>query len=106
MSAGWTETNCRLVSSSQYMKPLLLLAMMGGAAFAQPVSAGLKAGLPLTDFLNEVNGVSSTITNRYLIGPEVELRLPFGLGIEFDALYRHFSYTNVIGSATNAITSI
>jgi hypothetical protein len=31
---------------------------------------------------------------RYLIGPEVEVRLPLGLSVEFDALYRHFSYTN------------
>jgi len=35
----------------------------------------------------------------------VELRLPFGLGVEFDALYRHFDYTNVVGSGVNALTS-
>ncbi|HEY9139858.1 MAG TPA: outer membrane beta-barrel protein [Bryobacteraceae bacterium] len=88
------------------MKPLLLLLLAGGAALAQPFSAGLKAGLPLTDFLNEVQGTSTTNTNHYLVGPEVELRLPFGLGVEFDALYRHFSYTDVLGSAGNAVTSI
>ena len=88
------------------MKPFLLLLLAGGAALAQPFSAGLKAGLPLTDFLNEVQGTSTTTTNRYLFGPEVEVRLPLGLSIEFDALYRHFSYNNVLGSATNAITSI
>jgi hypothetical protein len=88
------------------MKALSILVLMGGAALAQPFSAGLKAGLPLTDFLNEVQGSSTTNTNHYLFGPEVEVRLPFGLGIEFDALYRHFSYTNVIGSAENAVTSI
>jgi len=88
------------------MKPLFLLLLVGGAALAQPFSAGLKAGLPFTNFLNEVQGTSTTNTNHYLFGPEVEVRLPFGLGIEFDALYRHFSYTNVIGSATSAVTSI
>lgn len=88
------------------MKPLFLLLLVGGAALAQPFSAGLKAGLPLTDFLNEVQGTSTTATDHYLFGPEVEVRLPLGLSIEFDVLYRHFSYTNVLGSATNAVTSI
>jgi opacity protein-like surface antigen len=31
-------------------------------------------------------------TNRYLVGPTAELRLPFGLGVEADALYRHYSF--------------
>ncbi len=88
------------------MKPLFLLLLVGGPALAQPFSAGIKAGLPLTDFLNVAQGTSTTDTSRYLFGPEVELRLPLGLSVEFDALYRHFSYTNVLGSATNAITSV
>ena len=31
------------------------------------------------------------------------MRLPFGLGFEFDALYRHFNYTDITGSL-NQIT--
>jgi hypothetical protein len=88
------------------MKPLFLLLLIGGAALAQPFSAGIKAGLPLTDFLSEVQGTSTTTTNRYLFGPEVEVRLPLGLSVEFDAIYRHFSYTNVLGSVGNSVTSI
>ncbi|MGB7758492.1 MAG: outer membrane beta-barrel protein [Bryobacteraceae bacterium] len=88
------------------MKPFLLLLLVGGAALAQPFSAGLKGGLPLTDFLNTVEGSSTTTTNRYLFGPEVEVRLPLGLSVEFDALYRHFSYTNVLGSVIDSITSV
>jgi len=88
------------------MKLLLPLLLIAGTALAQPFSAGLKAGLPLTDFLNEVQGTSTTNTNHYLFGPEVELHLPLGLSVEFDVLYRHFSYTNVLGSAANAVTSI
>ena len=38
------------------------------------------------------NFTASTTTNRYIIGPTAELRLPFGLGVEVDILYRHFSY--------------
>jgi len=87
------------------MKLPLLLFAGAALAFSQPFSAGLKAGIPLTDFVNTVSGVTSTTTNRYLVGPEVELRLPFGFGVEFDVLYRHFDYTNVTASAAGAVTS-
>jgi hypothetical protein len=87
------------------MRPLLLLLFGCGLALAQPFSAGLKVGLPLTDFLNTVNGVASTSTDRYLLGAEAELHLPLGLGIEFDAIYRHFNYTSPASSAINALTS-
>ncbi|HEY7387941.1 MAG TPA: outer membrane beta-barrel protein [Bryobacteraceae bacterium] len=77
----------------------VLLLLLGGAALAgaQPFSVGIKGGLPLTDFFDAVNsgnlGYFSS-TNRYIVGPTAELRLPFGLGIEFDALYRHLHYSN------------
>jgi len=64
--------------------------------WGQPFSAGVKGGVPLTDFLNTVQSQSFSFnpnTNRYIIGPTAELHLPFGLGIEVDALYRHMSYT-------------
>lgn len=87
------------------MKLPLLLLCASTLAFSQPVTAGIKVGLPLTDFLNTVNGTASTTTNRYIVGPMVELRLPAGLGVEFNALYRHFDYTNIVGSTVNAVTS-
>ena len=86
------------------MKPLLLLLLISGAALAQPFSAGLKAGLPLMDFLTDVQNGSTTATSRYLFGPEVEVRLPLGLSVEFDAIYRHFSYTGFSGPG-NGVTS-
>ena len=79
------------------MKSLFLLLLLGAVALAQPVSVGLKAGLPFTDFLSEVQSGSVTKTDHYLFGPEVELRLPAGLSVEFDALYRHFSYVGISG---------
>ncbi len=88
------------------MTKLLLPLLLAASAFAQPFSAGLKVGLPLTDFVNTVNGVTSTKTNRYLIGPTAELHLPWGFGVEVDALYRHFDYRNLAGSASNAVSSV
>lgn len=60
----------------------------------------------MNDFLSTAQSGSfsfSSNTNRYIIGPTAELRLPFGLGVEVDALYRHFSFT---GSGTIAGTGI
>jgi len=88
------------------MKPLLFLLLLGGAALAQPVSFGLKAGVPWTDSLNTVQGDTAAATGRYLFGPEVEVQLPLGLSVECNALYRHFSYTNVEAFAGNTITTI
>jgi opacity protein-like surface antigen len=77
------------------MRALLFLCLAGGAAYAQPFTLGLKAGVPLTDFVDTVQsprfGFNSN-TKRYIIGGTAELRLPFGLGIEFDALYRRLNY--------------
>ncbi|MGP8247178.1 MAG: outer membrane beta-barrel protein [Bryobacteraceae bacterium] len=75
---------------------------------AQPFSAGIKGGLPLTDFVNTVESGAATTSSDYVIGPMVELRLPFSLGVEFDALYRHFNYTtpaSSVGSALSTVTS-
>jgi outer membrane protein W len=87
------------------MKAFLPL-LFAAAAWAQPFSAGIKAGLPLTDFVNTVTGVTSTTTNRYLVGPTAELHLPWGFGVELDALYRHFDYTNIVGSTLGAVGSV
>ncbi len=76
--------------------PFLLFACT--AAYGQLLSYGIKGGLPLTDFIDTVSSPQaqvSSITNRYIVGPEVELHLPFGIGFEADALYRHFSYRSV-----------
>jgi opacity protein-like surface antigen len=79
------------------MKRTLLLIFSSAAVFAQPVSYGVKGGLPLTDFIDTVSGSRATVssvTNRYIVGPTIELRLPFGFGVEADFLYRHFSYNS------------
>ena len=82
------------------MKPLCLLSfslLLPAAAFSQPFSYGVKGGMPLTDFVDAVraqNINASTTTNRYIVGVTGEARLPFGLGVEVDVLYRHFRYSS------------
>ena len=96
----------------------LLLSLAGAAfAFAQPVTFGVRVGEPLTDFVSTVQSQSvggalgqladfRSNTRPYILGPTVELRLPAGLGIELDALYRRLNYsgTDVTSGVTTTTT--
>jgi hypothetical protein len=82
----------------------ILFATDTPSAFSQPLTFGVKGGVPLTHLLSanqspiEAGRYNATsYTNRYLVGPALELRLPANFSIEFDALFRHFSYQSTIG---------
>ncbi len=75
------------------MKFFVALALLGLPLAAQPVSFGVKLGTPLRDAFEDTGGKFSFSrgTGRYIIGPTIEIRLPFtGLGVEADALYRRY----------------
>jgi hypothetical protein len=77
------------------MRKLLLFALGSIYAGAQPFTFGVKLGVPANDFLNTVQSSNfdfHSYTNRYIVGATGELRLPFGLGVEVDALYRHYNF--------------
>jgi len=87
------------------MRPVLLFLLGSISVFAQPFSAGIKAGVPLNDFLSAAgNGTFdyTAPTQRYVVGGMAEVRLPLGLGVEFDALYRKlgFNGSGILGSDT------
>jgi opacity protein-like surface antigen len=92
-------------------KTLWLSLLLASAGVAGPLSVGIRGGIPLTDFFDNVNNgnfVLTSTTNRYIIGPTVELRLPAGFGLEFDALYRHLNYNasfNAVDVFTNNRTT-
>jgi opacity protein-like surface antigen len=89
------------------MRPLFLLLFGAVSAWAQLFSYGVKAGVPLAEFLNAAKSQQfafNSTTNRYIVGPTAELHLPFGLGVEFDILYRHFDY-NGSGTLAGIVTS-
>ena len=79
------------------MRSLSLFLLAAVSACSQPFSAGVKLGVPLTDFITTVQNVSSSVPNRFIGGVTAELRLPFGLGVEVDALYRRIHYQDTIG---------
>jgi hypothetical protein len=75
------------------MRPLFLLLLGAVSAWAQLFSYGVRAGVPLNKFLDAAKSQQfafNATTNRYIVGPTAELHLPFGLGVEFDILYRRF----------------
>ena len=76
------------------MRLLLLLVMASSGAFPQ-VSFGVRGGVPFTDFFHAASSPGQTFesnSTRFILGPTVELHLPAGIGLEADALYRHFQY--------------
>jgi hypothetical protein len=84
------------------MHRLILLACSLTTAFAAEhiLSFGIKGGVPLTDVLSDRSFTSVDVVTRvfsdsknYVIGPTVELNLPFGLSVEADALYRPLNLT-------------
>lgn len=86
------------------MRSLLLFLLAATPVLAQPFSVGVKAGVPLTDFVDTARSGNFNYfahTKRYIIGGQAELRLPFGLGVEFDALYRRLNY-----SATGTVSGV
>jgi hypothetical protein len=74
----------------------LALLLLAGSAQAQLFTGGIKAGVPISDTFDFVTSDPRTrffsSTKRYIIGTTAELRLPLGLGVEFDVLFRKFSY--------------
>ena len=79
-----------------------LLLAAASSAFAQHISVGVKAGVPLTGLLRTEYASGRccqevpTQTRRYTIGPVVDIGLRRGFGVEFGALYKRFdqqSYT-------------
>src|SRR5881296_2787751 len=92
---------------------LLLIALLSPfAGVAQTVSLGLKAGIPVTEALETANFDSgpadifrtqinyTSRAKRYTVGPAVEVSLPFGLALEFDALYKRLDYNFSSGVRT------
>ena len=81
------------------MRFVLLLFVGAVTAFPQSIGFGLKGGIPFTDFTKAVSSGTFHFddnTRRYIVGPTFELRLPFSLAIEVDALYRRFNYNQFI----------
>lgn len=86
---------------------LLLILIAAASALPGQISLGVKAGVPLTDTLETARSIGSGYTSntrRYTVGPMVELRLPWGLGVEVDALYKNINYNGTTPVSASSTT--
>ena len=92
------------------MRRLIVFLFGSTVLLAQPISIGVKGGVPLTDLIDTASGTNAKLnseTKRYIAGATAELRLPAGFGVEVDALFRRFHYdsnTTLLGAAANIFT--
>ena len=82
---------------------LALIFFIGHAVYAQAVTVGVIAAVPLTNtfdtgFVHE--GTFDPKTVRYQVGPAIDMRLPRSFRVEFDALYQPFSFNESNFSGT------
>lgn len=91
------------------MRKLLLFLAAAPALFAQPVSVGIKAGVPLTDAFETLAQPGQSLrseTKRWMVGPTFELHLPARLSIELDALYKRFNFSSTQAIANSISSSL
>jgi opacity protein-like surface antigen len=80
--------------------------MAASAASSQPLSVGLKGGVPLADALKVTDGTRYFSDKApYVIGPAFEVRLPLILAVEADVLYRRLQYGSAAGQAPASASS-
>src|SRR3954451_15733441 len=95
----WLSSLCRGTAVA------CLLLTVASSAFAQRISVGIKAGVPLTDVVEANRGGISNLpfqaqTRRYTIGPVVDIGLPLGFGLEFGAMYKRFDQKSIARTIT------
>lgn len=87
------------------MKRSLAFLLLATPLCAQSLSYGIKGGLPLTNALSVAENTESVTTQRWTVGPTVELNLPFGVSVGADALYRSFSFSSSVSSVVNTFVN-
>lgn len=88
-----------------------VVLLSSGVLAAQPIGGGFKVGVPLTDAFKVRTDIPTLAlfapfaadSSNYTLGPYIELRLPFRLSIEADALYRRYDFTTAgVSSSTSS----
>ena len=77
--------------------------LTGFICFGQSVSIGVIGGVRTTGDLT--GGGATSISKRYVVGPALDVGLPFGLAVEFDALYRRTGYRTSTSNGNYSIVA-
>ncbi len=91
-------------SYTKTMQLLFVLSVLAAAQLgAQSIGYGVRGGIPLTDSFDFVKQFSlqKVQTSRFTIGPTLEVRLPLGLSVQVDALYKRHKLVNGTSTAGN-----
>ncbi len=72
------------------MRNIAFLLISAYLAIAQSVAIGVEGGIRTS---GDVTGDLTPESKRYIVGPKIEVRLPWHLSFEFDALYRRIGFT-------------
>jgi len=90
----------------------ILILLLAPAAFAQPISIGIRGGVPFTGAFSDQTFPSGSEvfrqysnSNEYVVGPMVEFHLPFGFAVEADALYHPLELTQQFNSGASATSA-
>jgi hypothetical protein len=90
----------------------MLLLIAADARAIGPLSIGVRGGVPILDAFKVASSGNlsySAVNKRYVVGPGVEIRLPFKTSITLDALYRKLEYSATeqagAGSVARAVTA-
>jgi hypothetical protein len=78
------------------IRSLSLLIIASAGLMCQPVSFGLKGGVPFGDAFT-LSGGNLTVpasTQHWILGPMFEVHLPLGLSVEADILYRRYQISD------------
>ncbi len=92
------------------MKHLLLLLLVAQASWAADwLAVGGRVGVPIRgSFVEKVSDPTNDLvpsTMNFAGGPSVELLLPFGLGVEVDAIYKRTTIDMVSEQGTTSDTA-
>jgi hypothetical protein len=70
------------------------------------VEGGIRATDDVSGTLNPLGETFNPESKLYIVGPKLEVRLPWHLSFEFDALYRDIGFTGVIGFVNSCCFSV
>lgn len=74
------------------MRSILTFLLFTSYLAAQHISIGVKGGIVPTDAFQSYKQDLTDESKRYLIGPSVEVALPWNFAVEFNALYRRIGF--------------
>lgn len=75
------------------MRTLLLALLLMAPLSADWLDFGVKGGLPLNDAIQAAGSFRAASAN-WTLGPMAEVNLPFGFGLEANAMYRKVGYSS------------